>query len=73
MGDDGGAALRALLAEADDELREDWPDLDADRERLRAALDLPPADGLVEALHRLAAGEAFRPIRDAGDRYESML
>ena len=72
-GDDGGAALRAWLAEAGDEMREDWPDLDVDRERLRDALDLPPADGLLEALHRVAADETYRPISDAGDRYDSMV
>ncbi|MFD0747952.1 hypothetical protein ACFQ1L_43885 [Phytohabitans flavus] len=73
LGDDGGADLHAWLAEADDEIREDWPDLDADRQRLREALDLPAADGLLEALHRLAADEAYRPISEAGDRYDSML
>ncbi|MDQ7909188.1 hypothetical protein RB614_32170 [Phytohabitans sp. ZYX-F-186] len=73
LGDDGGAALRSWLAEADEEVREDWPDLDANRVRLREALDLPAADGLLEALHRLAADEAYRPISEAGDRYQSML
>jgi hypothetical protein len=73
FGDDGGAALRASLAECDEEIREDWPELDADRRRLREALDLPPADGLLEALHRAAADEEYRPVSDAGDRYESML
>jgi hypothetical protein len=72
-GDDGGAGLRSWLAEADDDLRDDWTDLDADRRRLRAALDLPAADGLLEVLHQVAADEAYRPISDAGDRYESML
>lgn len=71
-GDDGAAVL-AMLAEADQELREDWPELDQDRQRLREALDLPAGEGLVEALHRLAADETYRPISDAGDRYESML
>jgi hypothetical protein len=71
--DDGGAAVLAMLAEADEELREDWPDLDEDRQRLREALALPAGDGLVEALHRLAADETYRPISDAGDRYDSML
>ncbi|MFL6074263.1 MAG: hypothetical protein ACJ73S_12770 [Mycobacteriales bacterium] len=73
FGDDGGAALRASLAECDEELREDWPELDEDRRRLREGLDLPPVDGLLEALHRAAADEDYRPISDAGDRYESML
>src|SRR3954452_20953896 len=37
FGDDGGAALRAWLAECDEEIREDWPELDEDRRRLREA------------------------------------
>jgi hypothetical protein len=71
--EDGGAAVLSTLAEADQELREEWPELDADRQRLREALDLPAGDGLVETLHRLAADETYRPISDAGDRYDSML
>jgi hypothetical protein len=67
-----GADLRASLAAADAELREDWPDLDADRQRLREALDLPDAHGLLEALHRAAADERFRPINAEGDRFDSM-
>src|SRR5690349_16805370 len=70
---DDGEALRSRLARADDELREYEPTLDADRQRLREALDLPPVDGLLEKLHLLAADEAYRPISDAGDRYDSML
>lgn len=73
FGTDGGAGLRAHLAAADAEIREDWPALDDDRARLRAALDLPAADGLLEALHAAAADERYRPVSDAGDRYESML
>lgn len=73
FGDDGGGWLRAWLAEADDEIREDWPELDAERQRLREALDLPTVDGLLEMLHRAAADENYRPINDAGDRYRSML
>jgi hypothetical protein len=72
-GDDGGANLRASLAEADTEIREDWPDLDIDRQRLREALDLPEADGLLESLHRAAADERYRPVSEAGNRYESMI
>ncbi|SCF10341.1 hypothetical protein GA0070558_12859 [Micromonospora haikouensis] len=72
-GDDGGARLREWLARADEEIREDWPELDAERARLRQALDLPEADGLLEALHRLAADEDYRPVSDAGDRYEAMV
>jgi hypothetical protein len=73
LGDDGGARLRASLAQADDEIREDWPDLDDDRARLTAALELPPADGLLDALHTAAADEDYRPVSDRGDTYESML
>ncbi|WP_229406907.1 hypothetical protein [Micromonospora sp. NBRC 110038] len=72
-GGDGGARLREWLARADEEIREDWPELDAERARLRQALDLPEADGLLEALHRLAADEDYRPVSDAGDRYEAMV
>lgn len=71
--DDGGERLRTWLAKADDEIREDRPELDTERQRLREALDLPAADGLLEALHRAAADEDHRPISDAGDRYQSML
>lgn len=63
-------ALALLVAEVDEELREYEPTLDADRQRLREALDLPPVEGSLEKLHRLAADEAYRPISDAGDRYE---
>ena len=68
-----GDELRTWLAEADDEIREERPELDADRQRLREALDLPAADGLLESLHRAAADERYRPVSDAGDRYESLL
>lgn len=70
---DGGRALRTWLARTDDEVREDLPELDTDRARLREALDLPAADGLLEALHAAAADEAYRPVSEAGDEYESML
>lgn len=73
FGEDGGE-LRAWLDEADEYIRDDWPQLDADRDRLREALDLPPADNeLLAALHRCAADEDHRPISDVGDRYSSML
>ncbi|RGC69528.1 hypothetical protein C5N14_09645 [Micromonospora sp. MW-13] len=68
-----GARLRDWLARTDEEIREYWPELDAERLRLRRALDLPEADGLLETLHRLAADEEYRPVSDAGDRYESMV
>ncbi|MFK3978818.1 hypothetical protein ACI2K4_00430 [Micromonospora sp. NPDC050397] len=71
--EDGGAPLRAWLAQADDEIREDWPDLDADRTRLRDALDLPAADGLLASLQASAANDHFRPVNNDGNKYDSML
>ena len=71
--EDGGTALRAHLAEADDELRAEWPGLDDDRARLRTELGLPEADGLLEGLHHAAVDERYRPINEDGDPYESML
>ncbi|MGX6605384.1 hypothetical protein ACWKSP_25105 [Micromonosporaceae bacterium Da 78-11] len=59
--------------EADGYLRQDFPDLDDTRARLRETLDLPPADGLLESLHAAAADERYRPRNEAGDPYESML
>jgi hypothetical protein len=71
--DDGGTRLRAWLARTDAEVRENWPNLDADRSRLRDALGLPSADGLLGALHIAAADDNYRPISDRGDVYESMV
>jgi hypothetical protein len=73
MDEDGGARLRAALASEDDHIREVRPELDADRARLREALDLPLADDLLEELHAAAADDAYRPINNEGNRYESML
>ncbi|WP_349880717.1 hypothetical protein ABIH81_14230 [Micromonospora sp. HUAS YX12] len=72
FGDDG-SQLRDWLVQADHDLRADWPQLDMERGRLREALDLPPADELLAALHAAAADEHYRPISDAGERYRSML
>jgi hypothetical protein len=72
--EDGGRALRDFLARADDEIREDWPELDDDRARLREALGLPPADDThLRALHAAAADIDYRPINEEGDRYRPML
>ncbi|WP_329102029.1 hypothetical protein OG792_22700 [Micromonospora sp. NBC_01699] len=71
-GEDGGAALRAWLDRADQEIRDDQPDLDALRGRLREALHLPPADGLLERLHAAAADHTYLPVGEHG-RYEPML
>ncbi|GAA1643081.1 hypothetical protein ACFQY4_31110 [Catellatospora bangladeshensis] len=68
-----GAALREWLAFADSEIREDWPELDDDRARLRAALNLPSAEELLPVLHASAADDRYRPVSEAGDVYESML
>lgn len=73
-------SLRAWLEEADEEIRQDdradadhpWPALDESRARLRDALDLPSADGLLAGLHEAAADEAYLPISEHG-RYEPML
>jgi hypothetical protein len=70
--EDGGAALRAWLAQADQEIREEEPELDALRARLREALHLPPADGLLERLHAAAADHTYLPVSEHG-RYEPML
>jgi hypothetical protein len=69
-----GEELLALLAEADEEIRQDdaEPGLDEARTRVREALGLPPADGLLAALHTAAADEAYRPISEHGP-YEPML
>ncbi|WP_258545197.1 hypothetical protein [Micromonospora provocatoris] len=72
VGDDG-SKLREWLAQADHDIRDDWPQLDMERDRLRKALDLPPADELLAALHAAAADERYRLISDAGQRYRSML
>lgn len=48
------------------------PSLDEARARVREALDLPPADDLLAALHSAAADDAYRPISEHG-RYEPML
>jgi hypothetical protein len=60
------------LADGDDEIREDNPDLDANRARARDALGLPAAAGLLEALYAAAANDAFRPVGEHGP-YESMV
>jgi hypothetical protein len=71
---DGGRALRAFLARADDEIREDRPELNDDRDRLREALGLSPADdALLRSLQTAAADIGYRPINDRGDRLRPML
>lgn len=73
-----GVELRLWLAECDEEIREDdvasgpgWMGIDEARARVRKALELPPADGLLAGLHNAAADEAYRPIGEHG-RYRPM-
>lgn len=68
-----GEELRAWLVKTDEELRAEVPDLDADRRRLREALDLPVADDLLAALHQAAADDRYRPVNEEGDAYTAML
>jgi hypothetical protein len=75
LGDD----LRRWLTEIDDEIRRDdalrgpdWLGLDEARARVRHALVLPSADGLLAELHAAAADDAYRPISEHGP-YEPML
>jgi len=67
-----GEPLGAWLAAADDEIRAGRPSLDRDRDRLRAALDLPVASTLLAALRAAAADEGYRPVGEQGP-YRSML
>lgn len=74
-----GDELNAWLDDADEAIREDdayrassWLPLDDARATVRRELQLPPANGLLEALHAAAADEAFRPVSDHGP-YRSML
>ncbi|MDI1465898.1 hypothetical protein QEZ54_33485 [Catellatospora sp. KI3] len=73
-----GEELLRSLAEADEEIRQDdahdpgGQTLDEARALARQALDLPPADGLLAALHAAAADEAYRPISEHGP-YDPML
>lgn len=72
--EDDGRALRDFLARADDEIREDWPELDDDRVRLREVLGLRPADdNLLRSLQAAAADSGFRPVNEWGGRYRPML
>ncbi len=68
-----GDELRTWLVKTDEELRAERPELDDDRRRLREALDLPPAGDLLEALHRAAADDRYRPINDEGYPSNTML
>jgi hypothetical protein len=72
--EDDGRALRDFLARAADEIREDWPELDDDRDRLREALGLSAVDdALLRSLQAAAADIDYRPINERGDRFRPML
>jgi hypothetical protein len=71
---DDGRALHDYLARADDEICQDWPELDAARERLRKALGLQPVDDeLLRSFHTAAADFSFRPLIEWGDPFRPML
>ncbi|WP_436533599.1 hypothetical protein [Actinoplanes sp. HUAS TT8] len=70
---DNGARLLAYLSKADEYLREDWPDLDQDRTRLRETLDLPDAYELLPGLHAAAADSRYRPVNGQGVPYRAMV
>jgi hypothetical protein len=68
-----GDGLRSWLEECDEEIRREWAargdgwlPLDEARVRVREALDLPEAAGLVTGLHAAGADEAFRPVSEHG-------
>ncbi|WP_433796812.1 hypothetical protein [Actinoplanes sp. CA-252034] len=72
--EDGGRTLHDYLARTDDEIREDRPELDHDRHRVREALGLPPVDdALLRSFQSAAADFAYRPINQEGDRLRPML
>ncbi|MEU8663708.1 hypothetical protein, partial [Actinoplanes philippinensis] len=72
--EDGGQALRDYLERTSEEIREDRPELDHDRERLRAALGLPPVDdALLRSLQSAAADIGHQPITAQGERLLPML
>ncbi|GHJ44388.1 hypothetical protein Cs7R123_17300 [Catellatospora sp. TT07R-123] len=73
-----GEDLLRALAELDEEIRQDdaldpgGQTLDEARAQARQALDLPPVEGLLAALHAAADDDSFRPISEHGP-YETML
>ncbi|WP_117208231.1 hypothetical protein [Allorhizocola rhizosphaerae] len=72
-GEAGGARLREWLERADAELRADWSEIDDERARLRAALGLPEPWGLLEGMQAAQSDEAYRPINEEDEPFESML
>jgi hypothetical protein len=69
---DDGPRLRDRLDRAEREIREYRPDVAELRARVAAALDLPPAAGLLERLHAAATDDSYVVVSDHGDRYDSL-
>ncbi|MEU4626646.1 hypothetical protein AB0G04_42515 [Actinoplanes sp. NPDC023801] len=69
-----GRDLHNFLGCTDAEIREDHPELDANRDRLRSALGLPPVDdALLRSLQAAAADFRYRPLTEQGMRLRPML
>jgi hypothetical protein len=65
--EDGGLALRDCLARAADEIRQNRPELAADRDRLRKALGLPPlGDALLRSLQTRVRGHQVSTAQRVG-------
>ncbi len=69
---DDGSRLRDRLELAEREIREYRPDVAEVRARVTAALDLPPAAGLLERLHAAAADDRYVVVSDVGNRYDPL-
>lgn len=69
---DDGMRLRDHLDRAEQEIREYRPDVAEVRARVAAALDLPPAAGLLERLHAAAADDGYVVVSDEGNRYDPL-
>ncbi|GAA2476920.1 hypothetical protein [Winogradskya humida] len=68
-----GDGMRAWLEECDEEIRREWDTrgdgwlpLDEARARVRKALDLPEADGLLAGFHAAMTDGAYRPVSEHG-------
>jgi hypothetical protein len=69
---DDGTQLRERLERAEREIREYVPNVAEIRARVAAALDLPPADGLLERLHAAAVDDGYVVVSDEGNRYDPL-
>ena len=67
-----GTRLREHLDRAEQEIREYRPDVAEVRARVAAALDLPPAAGLLERLHAAAVDDGYVVVSDEGNRYDPL-